>query len=97
MRKNIGWQEIIDGVKWEIRILFMPGGALRWRRVNRSMEFWEDFEPDAGQWATAVKRMRARYARRQAPFKDLQNVERLAKAAGVEVEGGYKGTDGGRR
>lgn len=95
MRKNIGWQEIVEGVKWEIRVLFRPEG-LKWRRVNRSMEEWEDCEPAAEQWRTLVEKMRARYARRQAPYKDVLKVEKAAAAAGVVVEGGPKGADGRR-
>lgn len=81
MRKHIGWQETVEGVKWEIRVLFQGKGPLGWRRVNRSMERWEPFEPSAEQWETLAEKVKARYARRQAPWEEVLRVERECAAA----------------
>lgn len=82
MRKHVGWQETIEGVKWEIRVLFQGKGPLGWRHVNRGMERWEAFEPSAEQWATLLGKMRAKYARRQAPWEEVLRVEREAARHG---------------
>ena len=86
MRKHVGWQETIDGVKWEIRVLFQGKGRLEWRRVNRGMERWEKFEPDAEQWSTLLEKVKARYVRRQTPWEEVVRVER--EAARVRGAGG---------
>ncbi len=77
MRKNIGWKEEFDGINYEVRVLF-NGGRIQWRRKTKQMERWEAFEPPAEQWDILLKKTHARYVRRQAPYKDLQLVERLA-------------------
>ena len=81
MRKNIGWPESFDGVPHEIRVLFDGGEHILWRRKAGRHDDWHPFEPTAAQWRTLAEKLRARYVRRQAPYKDLQRVERLAEAA----------------
>lgn len=81
MRKNIGWPESFDGVPHEIRVLFDGGERILWRRKAGRHDEWHPFEPTADQWRTLVEKVRARYVRRQAPYKDLQRVERLAAEA----------------
>jgi hypothetical protein len=77
MRKNIGWQDKQEDAKYEIRVLFDGGDRILWRRNAKHLERWEPFAPTPEHWATLVEKVRARYVRRQAPFKDLQLVERL--------------------
>ena len=80
MRKNIGWQEKQEDVKYQIRVVFEGGGRLRWCRISNAMERWEDFAPTPEHWQILLEKTKARYVRRQAPYKDLQLVERLAAA-----------------
>ncbi|MDY0145521.1 MAG: hypothetical protein RBS84_05955 [Kiritimatiellia bacterium] len=80
MRKNIGWQDKTGDVKYEIRVLF-HGGNILWRRITKTMERWEPFDPTPAHWQILVERAKARYVRRQAPYKDLQLIERLAAQA----------------
>jgi len=81
MRKNIGWQENSGDTKYEIRVLFQGGDRILWRRITKAMERWEPFDPSADHWQILLEKMKARYVRRQAPYKDLQLVERLAARA----------------
>ena len=81
MRKNIGWPETFDGVPHEIRVLFDGGERILWRRKAGRHDEWHPFEPTADQWRTLAEKVHARYVRRQAPYKDLQRVERLAAEA----------------
>ena len=78
MRKNIGWQERQADVKYEIRVIFDGGDRILWRRVTRAMEHWEPFEPTPEHWQILLEKTQARYVRRQAPYKDLQLVQRRA-------------------
>ncbi len=78
MRKNIGWQEKQESVKYQIRVVFEGGGRLRWCRISNDMERWENFKPTPDQWQILLEKAQARYVRRQAPYKDLQLIERLA-------------------
>lgn len=78
MRKNIGWQEKTDDAKYEIRVLFDGGDRIRWQRITKAMERWETFVPTPDHWQILLEKTQARYVRRQAPYKDLQLVERLA-------------------
>ena len=80
MRKNIGWQEKTEEGKFEIRVIFDGGDRILWRRITKAMERWEPFEPTPEHWQILLEKTRARYVRRQAPYKDLQLVERLAAA-----------------
>ena len=86
MRKNIGWQERQDDVKYEIRVIFDGGGRIRWQRIAKHLEHWEAFEPGPEQWQTLLEKTQARYVRRQAPYKDLQLIERLAAEHPVPPE-----------
>lgn len=83
MRKNIGWQEKTSDVKYEIRVLF-HGGHVLWRRITKAMERWEPFEPTPAHWQILLERTKRRYVRRQAPYKDLQLIERLAAEAAAQ-------------
>ena len=38
MRKNIGWQEIQDDVKYQIRVIFEGGGKIMSKRISKAME-----------------------------------------------------------
>ena len=78
MRKNIGWQEKQEDVKYQIRVIFEGGGHLSWKRISPRMERWEPFEPTPEHWQILLEKTKARYVRRQAPYKDLQLIERLA-------------------
>ena len=80
MRKNIGWQEKTDVGKFEIRVIFDGGDRILWRRITKAMERWEPFEPTPEHWQILLEKTQARYVRRQAPYKDLQLIERLAAA-----------------
>lgn len=80
MRKNIGWQEKTEEAKYQIRVVFEGGGRLRWCRIAKHMERWENFEPTPEHWQILLEKAKARYVRRQAPYKDLQLIERLAAA-----------------
>ena len=86
MRKNIGWQEKQEDVKYQIRVVFEGGGRLRWCRISNAMERWEDFAPTPEHWQILLEKTKARYVRRQAPYKDLQLIERLAAAHPVPPE-----------
>jgi uridine kinase len=81
MRKNIGWQEKTDDAKYEIRVIFDGGDRIRWQRITKAMERWETFAPTPDHWQTLLEKTQARYVRRQAPYKDLLLVERLAARA----------------
>lgn len=48
------------------------------------MERWEPFEPSPEHWQLLLAKARARYFRRQAPYKDVQLIERLAAEHPVE-------------
>lgn len=78
MRKNIGWQDSLDGIKYEIRVTFAGGDRIRWQRLARHLERWESFEPTPEHWATLLDKVKARYQRRQMPYKTVQLVERLS-------------------
>lgn len=78
MRKNIGWQEKTEDAKYQIRVIFDGGGKLLWKRITNAMERWERFDPTPEHWQILLERTQARYVRRQAPYKDLQLIERLA-------------------
>ena len=86
MRKNIGWQEKTDEGKFEIRVIFDGGDRILWRRITKAMEHWEAFEPTPEHWQILLEKTQARYVRRQAPYKDLQLIERLAAAHPVPPE-----------
>jgi hypothetical protein len=86
MRKNIGWQEKTEEGKFEIRVIFDGGDRILWRRITKAMERWEPFEPTPEHWQILLEKIRARYVRRQAPYKDLQLIERLAAAHPVPPE-----------
>ena len=86
MRKNIGWQEKTDEGKFEIRVIFDGGDRILWRRITKAMERWEAFEPTPEHWQILLEKTQARYVRRQAPYKDLQLIERLAAAPPVPPE-----------
>ena len=86
MRKNIGWQEKTDEGKFEIRVIFDGGDRILWRRITKAMERWEPFEPTPEHWQILLEKTRARDVRRQAPYKDLQLIERLAAAHPVPPE-----------
>ena len=86
MRKNIGWQEKTTDIKYQIRVIFDGGERILWRRIAKHLERWEPFEPGPEQWRTLVEKTQARYVRRQAPYKDLQLIERLAAAHPVPPE-----------
>ena len=78
MRKNIGWQDKQEDVKYQIRVVFEGGGRLRWCRISNAMERWEDFAPTPERWQILLEKTKARSIRRQAPYKDLQLIERRA-------------------
>ena len=78
MRKNIGWQEKTEDAKYQIRVIFDGGERIRWTRITNAMERWEPFEPTPEHWQLLLEKTQARYVRRQAPYKDLQLIERLA-------------------
>lgn len=78
MRKNIGWQERQADAKYQIRVVFDGGGRIRWQRIAKHLEHWEAFEPAPEHWQILLEKTQARYVRRQAPYKDLQLIERLA-------------------
>ncbi len=78
MRKNIGWQERQDDVKYQIRVIFDGGDKILWRRITKAMERWEPFDPSPEHWQILLEKTKARYFRRQAPYKDLRLIERLA-------------------
>ena len=86
MRKNIGWQEKTEDAKYQIRVIFNGGGQILWRRITNAMERWEPFEPTPEHWQILLEKTQARYVRRQAPYKDLQLIERLAAAHPVPPE-----------
>ena len=86
MRKNIGWQEKTEEGKFEIRVIFDGGDRILWRRITKAMERWEPFEPTPEHWQILLEKTQARYVRRQAPYKDLQLIERLAAAHPVPPE-----------
>ena len=85
MRKNIGWQEKTDDAKYQIRVIFNGGGQILWRRISKTMERWEPFEPTPEHWQLLLEKTQARYVRRQAPYKDLQLIERLVAQAARET------------
>ena len=78
MRKNIGWQERQEDVKYQIRVIFDGGDRILWRRIAKHLERWEPFEPTSEHWQILLEKAKARYFRRQAPYKDLQLIERRA-------------------
>ena len=86
MRKNIGWQEKTEEAKYQIRVIFDGGERIRWMRITNAMERWEPFEPTPEHWQLLLEKTQARYVRRQAPYKDLQLIERLAAAHPVPPE-----------
>lgn len=78
MRKNIGWQESQNDAKYRIRVMFEGGERIRWQRIARHLDRWESFDPTPEHWQLLLEKTRSRYVRRQAPYRDLQLVERLA-------------------
>ena len=78
MRKNIGWQEKTEEAKYQIRVIFDGGERIRWMRITNAMERWEPFEPTPAHWQVLLQKAKARYVRRQAPYKDLLLIERRA-------------------
>ncbi len=78
MRKNIGWQDKQEDAKYQIRVIFDGGDRILWRRIAKHLERWEAFEPTPEHWQTLLEKAKARYVRRQAPYKDLLLIERLA-------------------
>ncbi len=94
MRKNIGWPAEYDGEKYEVRVIFQGGDQILWRRKAGRRDEWHAFEPGAEEWRTLVEKTRARYVRRQAPYRDLQLIERLAERAGREARPVAREPDG---
>ena len=84
MRKNIGWQEKRDDAKYEIRVVFDGGDRILWKRIAKHLDRWEPFDPEPAHWEILLEKTKARYVRRQAPYKDLLLVERLAARASSE-------------
>ncbi len=80
MRKNIGWQEKKDGQKVQVRVHFEGGKQIIWQYTTKAMYRWESFDPTPEQWQILLEKTKSRYIRRQAPYRDLQLVERLAGA-----------------
>ncbi len=78
MRKNIGWQERQDGIKFDIRVRFDGGERILWQHISKELNRWERFEATPEQWQLLLEKVHSRYVRRQAPYSDLQLVERLA-------------------
>lgn len=78
MRKNIGWREQEDDIRYEIRVIFAGGDRIVWQRTARHLGQWETFAPTPAHWQVLLEKTRSRYLRRQAPYKILQLVERLA-------------------
>ncbi len=78
MRKNIGWQEQREDGKHQIRVRFEGGGRIRFQHITKSMERWESFDPAPEHWHLLLEKTQARYVRRQAPYKDLLLIQRLA-------------------
>lgn len=78
MRKNIGWQEKTEDQKYQIRVVFDGGERIRFQHITNAMERWESFEPTPEHWQILLEKTKARYVRRQAPYKDLQLIERRA-------------------
>ncbi|MDD2241222.1 MAG: hypothetical protein PHO14_07235 [Kiritimatiellae bacterium] len=83
MRKTIGWQEKTDDLTYRIRVLF-HGGHVLWRRITKDMERWAPFEPTPAHWQHLLEKTKRRYLRRQAPYKVLQLIERLAAEAAAQ-------------
>ena len=85
MRKNIGWQDKQEDAKYQVRVIFDGGDRLLWRRIAKHLERWEPFEPTLDHWNVLLEKTKARYVRRQAPYKDLQLIERLVAQAARET------------
>jgi len=86
MRKNIGWQEIQDGLKYRIRVIFGGDGGILWRRLHHRSEDWEPFDPTPEHWTLLLEKVYNRYVRRQAPYKEVERVIACARAEGVSLQ-----------
>lgn len=85
MKADIEWIERLDdGIKRKIRITFLGKGRMKWQTKRSDEEYW-DYEtpPSPDDWNTLEEKMEALYNRRRAPFKNLELVRKLKKAAGA--------------
>lgn len=81
MRNHIGWKEVFDdGIRYEVRVI-VAAKQVEWKRQSHAFEPWLTFEPSPDHWELLLEKVNAAYRRRHAPYKDVQLVERLAKAA----------------
>ncbi len=83
MKADIEWVEKLEGgVKRKIRITFLGKGRMKWQTKRSDEEFWDyDTPPTSDDWNTLEEKMEALYNRRRTPFKNLELVRKLKKAA----------------
>ncbi|MCK5676609.1 MAG: hypothetical protein KAH99_06295 [Verrucomicrobia bacterium] len=83
MKADIEWVEKLEGgVKRKIRITFLGKGRMKWQTKRSDEDFWDyDTPPTSDDWNTLEEKMEALYNRRRTPFKNLELVRKLKKAA----------------
>ncbi len=57
MRKNIGWQERQDGIKFDIRVRFDGGERILWQHISKELNRWERFEATPEQWQLLLEKV----------------------------------------
>ena len=83
MKRDIEWVEKIEGgIKRKVRVRFPGHGKVKWQFKRSDQDQWDyDSPPTAEDWSQLEEKIDALYQRRRAPYKDLQLVQQLRKAA----------------
>ena len=82
MRRDVRWVEKLDGaVRREVRVGVSQRG-INWQFWRSDLKRWDYSTPPTLQdWAALERRMAARYARRNAPYEDLERVRKARSLA----------------
>ena len=85
MKADIEWvQKLEGGVKRKIRITFHGHNNMKWQTKRSDEEMWDyDTPPTPEDWETLEEKVDQLYHRRRLPYKHLELVKALRKAAGA--------------
>ena len=88
VRRQVCWVDRLDdGVKREARVSFEGRNQLKWQFKRSDADAWDyDTPPSREDWQRLIKAMEGRYQRNLAPYKDVEMVRRLARAAFPNVD-----------
>lgn len=84
MRRDVRWVEKLeDSLRREVRVSVSQRG-IHWQFWRSDLKRWDyTTPPTAEDWAALESRMADRYARRNAPYDDLERVRKARALAGA--------------